>query len=182
MVKAIFLDRDGNINVEPEDEIVDSINEVQLLPNTIPALKLLAGTDFKLFFITNQMGISLGRLTIEKFHEINDYILKQVEVEGIKIEKTYFCPHSPEDKCNCRKPKAGMIEKAVKEYDIDLSKSYVIGDRQSDILLGKKAGCKTIWVKTGFDESIKIKPDYEAENLLEAVKYILEDSKLARSR
>jgi histidinol-phosphate phosphatase family protein len=177
MVKAIFLDRDGNVNVEPEDEIVDSIKEVQLFPNTIPALKLLMKTDFKLFFITNQVGISLGRLTIKKFHKINNYILNQVEVEGIKIEKTYFCPHSPKDKCNCRKPGPGMLEKAAEEYNIDLSKSYVIGDRQSDILLGKKAGCKTIWVKTGFEKSVKIKPDYEAKDLLEAVKYILKSLK-----
>jgi len=176
MIKAIFLDRDGNVNVEPEDEVVDSLEEIRLLPNTISALKLIKTTDFVLFFITNQIGISQGKLTVKKFHQINNLILKQLKDENIQIEKTYFCPHTHEDNCNCRKPKTGMIDKAVKEHNIDLPSSYVIGDRDSDILLGKEVGCKTIFVKTGFDTMPKTKPDYVAEDLLDAVKYILKNS------
>lgn len=175
MIKAIFLDRDGTINEEPADEIVDSIDKVKILPNTITGLKLLKNTDFKIFVITNQIGIGFGRLTIKKFNEINNYVLNQLKKEGINIEETFFCPHKPGDKCNCRKPKPGMIEKAEQKYNVDLLKSFVIGDRESDIILGKNAGCKTIMVKTGYGSSINAVPDYIADDLLDAVKFILQN-------
>jgi len=172
MIKAVFLDRDGNVNVEPEDEVVDSLDEVELFPNTIPGLKLLKKCSFKLLFITNQIGISQGKLTVNKFHQINNLILKQLKENDIDIEKTYFCPHSPKDNCNCRKPKTGMVDRAAREYNINLQGSYVIGDRDSDMILGKRVGCKTIFVKTGFDKAPEAEPDYIAEDLLDAAKYI----------
>ncbi|MBI2548212.1 HAD family hydrolase [Candidatus Woesearchaeota archaeon] len=172
--RIVFLDRDGTVNEEPEDEIVDSVQKVRLLPNTIPALKLLVDNKFRLFIITNQIGISKGRLTIKQFHEINNYILRQLETEGISIEDTFCCPHGHQDNCNCRKPKSGMFEAAKQKYRLNLKGSYVIGDRQSDIQVGKCVGSKTIFVLTGKHLSPEtIKPDFIAKDLLDAVKYIL---------
>ncbi len=177
MKHAILLDRDGTLIEELEDEVIDSIQKVRILPNTIPALKLLVKNEFKLFIITNQIGISQGRLTIEQFHNINSHIIRKLESEGIHIEKTFFCPHRPKDNCRCRKPKPGMLEEAKRMYKLNLKEAYVIGDRQSDIQLGKTMGCKTIFVLTGRDSLHKAeaeKPDFVAKDLLDGVKYILD--------
>lgn len=174
MIKAIFLDRDGTINEEPSDEMVDSIGKVKILPNTLAALKLIKNTNFKIFIVTNQIAIGLGRLTLKEFHQINKYIVSQLRKDGINIKKTYFCPHRPEDNCNCRKPKTGMIEEANKNHKISLPESYVIGDRETDVMMGKSVGCKTILVKTGIDTYTKnVAPDYVAKDLLDAIKFIL---------
>ncbi len=177
MIRTIFLDRDGTINEEAEDEMVDSMDKVKILPNTIAALKLLKNTDFRLFIITNQIAIGLGRLSLNDFNKINNYILGKLRVSGIKIEQTYMCPHLPGDNCECRKPKPGMIKQAYKKYDINLKESYVIGDRETDILMGKKVGCKTILVKSGISKTNDAKADYFAEDLLDAVEFILTNEK-----
>ena len=178
---AIFLDRDGTLIEEPEDEVVDSIQKVLVLPNTIPALKLLVKNEFKLFIITNQIGISQGRLTIRQFHDINNHLFRQLEKEGIRIGKTFFCPHGPNDNCNCRKPKPGMLEEAKRMYGFNLKEAWIIGDRQTDIQLGKTVGCKTILVQTGrglLRKEGAEKPDFTAKDLLDAVKYILNKNSL----
>lgn len=175
--KIVFLDRDGTVNEEPEDEIVDSIQKASLLPNTVPALKLLMENEFQLFFITNQVGIGEGRLNTALFHKINNHILWQLEKEGIRIVDTFFCPHGIEDNCRCRKPKPGMLKEARRKYGVDLEKAYVIGDRRTDVQLGKNVGSKTILVMTGKDSPDgTIKPDYIAKDLLDATNYVLTNS------
>src|SRR3989344_4804123 len=179
MSYPIFLDRDGTLIAEPEDEVIDSIQKVLILPNTIPALKLLVKNKFRLFIVTNQIGISQGRLTIKQFHDINDYIIRKLEREGIRIEKTFFCPHGPNDNCSCRKPKPGMLEEAKKMYGLNLKEAWMIGDRQTDIQLGKIVGCKTILVLTGkcsLQKAKAEKPDFIGKDLLDAVKYIIKQS------
>jgi len=171
-MRAIFLDRDGTINAGvPKYERVDSIYKVELLPNTIEGLKILSQLDYEFFFVTNQAGLAEGIISREDFEEINNEVLLQIKPSGIEIKETFVCPHGEGSQCNCRKPKPGLLNDAAEKYDIDLSKSWMIGDRLTDIHTGINAGTKTILVQTG---SIKESSDatFVAADLLEAAKYI----------
>ena len=169
--RIVFLDRDGTMI---ESGTINSIQKIRILPNTIPALKLLTDNQFKLFIITNQGDISKGRLTIEQFYKFNNYLLRQLENEGVHIEDTFVCHHRSQDNCNCRKPKSGMLEAAEQKYGLNLKGSYIIGDRKTDIQIGKNVGSKTIFVLTGKDSPNKtMNPDFIAKDLLDAAKYIL---------
>lgn len=173
MKKAIFLDRDGVINYDPG--YVHKIEDFKLLPYVTKALSMLKG--FELFIVTNQSGIGRGYYTKKDFLLFNDHLIKVLESEGIKIKKTYYCPHKPSDKCDCRKPSIKFLKLAEKEFNINLSESFVIGDHPHDIVMGKNAGCKAIYILTGHGEKhineLTIKPDFIAKNLVEAAKYIL---------
>lgn len=172
-MKAIFLDRDGTVNVGvPVYERVSSLDKVQLLPNTLAALKKLADLDYGVFFITNQAGVSEGLITLEQFHEINDEVLRQIESSGITVLKTYLCPHGEDDTCDCRKPKPGLLIEAAKEFDIDLSASWMIGDRASDVMTGVNAGARGILVKTGVPTVESEEATFTAPSLLEAIEFI----------
>ena len=168
MNMAIFLDRDGVI-VE-DIGYHHKIKDFKLIPNAIKGLKRLKG--YKLFIITNQSGIGRGLYSIKDFTNFNNHLIKTLKKYKIKIEKTYYCPHKPEDKCECRKPKIRLLKDAEKEFEIELKKSFVIGDKKSDIEMGKNAGCKTILVLGHKNLKNKIKPDYFAEDLVDAAKWI----------
>lgn len=174
MNKAIFLDRDGTLVDDPG--YVHKIEDFKLLPNVIEGLKLLK-SNFKFFIITNQSGIRRGYYTEEDFLKFNNHLIKEFEKNNIKIEKTFMCPHTQEDNCDCRKPSEKFLKQAGKEYNIDFKKSYVIGDHEFDIEMGQKVDCKKIFVLTGHGKKhvneLKIKPDFIAQDLLEGVKYIL---------
>jgi D-glycero-D-manno-heptose 1,7-bisphosphate phosphatase len=171
-MKAVFLDRDGTLIVDPPDLRVDSIEEIELFPDTIEAMRQLAKLDYGVVLVTNQAGIAEGRLTEDDFWQIENKVIEMLAPSGIKILKTYFCPHSPADNCQCRKPKPFMLLQAAKDLDIDLANSYTIGDRESDILAGQSAGTKTILVQTGNTPVTSTEATYTAANLLEAVRYI----------
>ncbi len=171
-MKAVFLDRDGTLIFDPEDERVDTTEKIKLFPDSLEALRLLATLDFGIFIITNQAGISEGRINEEEFWKIQKTVLEQLAPSGIKILKTYMCPHGPNDGCDCRKPKPAMLLQAAKEFDIDLENSWMVGDRESDILAGKNAGTKTILVKTANVPVESKEATYTAPNLLDAVQYI----------
>ena len=176
MSKAIFLDRDGTLNDDPG--YVHKIEHFKLLPGVVGGLKLLK--DFKLVIITNQSGIGRGHYTEGDFHKFNNHLVGELGKKGIKIEETYFCPHHPDEKCDCRKPSTKFLEEAASKYDIDLSKSWVVGDHPHDIKMGVVAGCKTIYMLTGHggkhrNELGDIKPDFIAENFLESAEFILKN-------
>jgi len=177
MKKAVFLDREGTINVGvPVYERVDSLDKVQLLPNSVEALKLLANLDYLVFIVTNQAGLAEGLITWDDFNEINNKVLNMIAPSGINILKSYVCPHGEADNCECRKPKPKLLLDAAREYDIDLASSWMVGDRPSDVMTGVNAGTKSILVKTGVptvecDQAIATVP-----SLLEAVQYIAEHS------
>lgn len=174
MKKAVFIDRDGVI-IEDRG-FVHKIEDFKIIPNAIGGLKLLK--NFELFIITNQSGIGRGIYTFEDFLKVNNHLIKELEKNKIKIQKTYYCPHKPEDNCECRKPKTRFLKDAEKEFKIDLKKSFVIGDRKSDFELGRNAGCRTIHVLTGHGINSKndVEPDYFVEDLLDAAKWILKNS------
>ncbi len=178
-MKAVFLDRDGTVNVgAPTHSRVDSLEKVELLPNTLEALKSLAELGYSVFFVTNQAGIAEGLINQKEFDEINSKILKLIHPSGIEIQKTYVCPHSEDNMCTCRKPKPGLLKQAQAEYDIDLRSSWMIGDRTSDILTGVGAGTKTILVKTGVPSVESSEATATVPSLLEAIQYILSSDAL----
>lgn len=149
-VKAIFLDRDGTINVEVN--YLHEPEKFQFLPNVPEALKLLQSLHYKLIVITNQAGIAKGIYPMKDMERTNDYMIQQLKSVGVTLDGIYFCPHRTEDHCICRKPLPGMILQATKDLDVDLSKSWTIGDKLSDIESGVRAETKTILVKTGYGE------------------------------
>lgn len=170
--KAVFLDRDGVI-IE-ETGYGYKIEDLKLIKNAVEGLKLLK--DYRLFIITNQSGIGKGIYKIKDFIKYNNYLLKELKKRNISIEKTYYCPHKPEDNCSCRKPKAKFLKSAEKEFNLDIKKSFTIGDKKIDVELGKNAGCKSVLVLTGYGAKSQksSKPDYTAKDLLDAAKWILE--------
>jgi D-glycero-D-manno-heptose 1,7-bisphosphate phosphatase len=173
-MKIILLDRDGTIIRDPEDERVDKEEKIELFPDSIEALSYLAKNDFSVILITNQAGIAEGRINVEGFNKINNKVIEMLSPSGIKILKTYMCPHSPEDKCGCRKPKPTMILEAIKDFNLDPQNVYMVGDRESDINAGINAGTKTILVETANVPVVAEQANYTALNLLDAVKYIVE--------
>ncbi|MBI2151944.1 HAD family hydrolase, partial [Candidatus Woesearchaeota archaeon] len=163
MTSAIFLDRDG---VLVEDiGFHYKIEDFKLTPNAVEGLKLLK--NYKLIIITNQSGIGRGYYTMKDFKIFNDYLIDELKKHSIKIEKTYVCPHKPEDNCECRKPKTKLIKDAEKDFNIDLKNSYMIGDKNIDVEMGHNAGCKSILVLTGngMKEKGHSKADYVAKDL-----------------
>ena len=142
MKKAIFLDRDGVINFDSPHYIKD-ISEVKIIPDVAKYLSLLKESGFLLIIITNQSAVGRGIITEQKLHEINSYIITQLKKNDVLIDGLYFCPHSPVDECECRKPKPGLIFQATNDFDIDLRNSWMIGDKESDIIAGKQANCRT---------------------------------------
>ena len=186
MNKAVFLDRDGVIC--KDTNYLYKIKDFEFIGKAIDALKLLSKTDYKIIIITNQAGIAHGFYSEEDFHKLNSWMINNLKDKGIKIDKVYYCPHHPNAKvakykldCDCRKPNTGMLKKAEKEFNINLKKSFFVGDKTSDIKTGKNAGCKTILIKTGYagkDKKYNITPDFTVKNLYEAVKLILKDEKI----
>ncbi|TFG09111.1 MAG: HAD-IIIA family hydrolase [Promethearchaeota archaeon] len=178
LVKAIFLDRDGTLN---EDKgYVHKVEDFALLPGVIEGLKLLKN-EFIFIIITNQSGIGRGYYTVDDLHAFNKLLIEALDKEAIEIKKLFFCPHIPEDKCECRKPNTHFIDLSTNEYNIDLKNSWVIGDHPSDASLGINAGCNTAYLLTGHGpehyeelEEKNINPTIIAKDFLSAAKKILE--------
>lgn len=174
-MKAVFLDRDGTVNVGvPTYERVDSLDKVRLLPNTLEALKQLAKLDYLVFFVTNQAGLAEGLITLAQFDEINNKVIELISSTGVKITGTYICPHGEGSTCECRKPKPKLLLDAAKEHGIDLKQSWMIGDRPSDVMTGVNAGTRAILVKSGVPTVESAEATYTTPSLLEAVQYIAE--------
>ena len=150
MEKAVFLDRDGTINVEkrylykPEDfEFIDGASE---------AIKQLNQLGYKVIVISNQSGIARGFYTITDVSKLHNHIDHELKKHGARIDAYYFCPHHPDygPKCNCRKPETGLIEKAVQDFYIDLTESWMVGDKASDIECAARAKIRAALVMTGY--------------------------------
>lgn len=186
MNKAIFLDRDGTINVEKN--YLYKIEDFEFLPGVVDALKQLQQAGYMLIIITNQSGIARGYYTEKDFLKLNDWMVTQLKIQDVIIAQVYFCPHLPDAEveeyrkdCNCRKPKLGMYQQAVTDYNIQLSKSYVIGDKIRDCAICEKTACKGFLVEESEKPEIieKVKNGgYErvsyAKSLADAAKMILQ--------
>ncbi len=176
MNKVVLLDRDGTVIVDPPDERVTSEAKIKLFPDTLSALSKLADAGFSAILITNQSGIAEGRISKDVFHRLNTEVEKKIEESGIKVLKTYMCPHGFNDNCECRKPKPGMILDAAKDFDLDLPNTYMLGDHRSDVLAGKSAGTKTILVRTANVQDDAPEADFQANGLTEAVDHVIASS------
>ncbi len=147
---AVFVDRDGTI-MEDADYCSDP-KQVQIFPGIPEALRRLKSNGFKLIIITNQSGIGRGLFTIEQYRAVEREVLRQLG-DGL-IDATYFCPDLPGQHSSCRKPAPGMILQAAREHRIDLSRSFLIGDKEIDVECGRNAGVRTIRVQTGFGRDL----------------------------
>ncbi|MDR0918688.1 MAG: HAD-IIIA family hydrolase [Oscillospiraceae bacterium] len=141
--KVVFLDRDGTLNEKaPQAAYIEKPEDFKWLPKALEAIKLLYDNDFKVFIITNQPGIARGNLTTEMFEKINEKMLSDIHNIGADIAGIYYCPHNWDENCFCRKPKPGMFYNAQREHSLDLTKCYMVGDDERDIVAGQLAGCK----------------------------------------
>ncbi len=156
MDRYIFLDRDGTINVEKH--YLHKIEDFEYEFGVIDSLKGLQKLGYKFIIITNQAGIAKGYYSEDDYLKLEKFIEKDLLNKGIKIEKTYYCPHHPKGKapyninCDCRKPKTGMFLKAIEEFNVDIENSYMVGDRFTDLLPADKLGIHPVLIKTGYGE------------------------------
>ena len=160
--KAIFLDRDGVIN-RKRDDYVKSVNELEIFPEIGESIWKLKKLGFLIIVITNQSAINRGIITNQELEKIHMAIQRDLEKKHCNIDKFYFCPHRPDENCNCRKPKSGLILRAIEDFAINTSNSWMIGDCMTDIQAGEKVGCKTILLKENLSLSEAVKL-IEAEN------------------
>lgn len=151
--KALFLDRDGTINIEKG--YIFKIEDFEFQPKIFEIIKNYQRKDFLIFIVTNQSGIARGFYKESDFQTLSEWMINQFKSENIKITKIYHCPHHPyfTGECNCRKPKPGMILQAIDEFNLNPAESVLIGDKKSDILAGKNAGIgKNLLIQNIFDE------------------------------
>lgn len=173
--RAAFLDRDG---VLMEDaNYVGDVARVVIIPAALTALRRLQDAGFKLCVVTNQSGVGRGYFTHEHVAEVHAHLDREFAKAGVRIDRYYVCPHHPDDNCACRKPSPKSLRDAAKEFHLDLARSFMVGDRPSDIQAGHNAGVKTILVLTGAGHQTradgKVKPDHIAPDINEATDWIL---------
>ena len=179
---VVFLDRDGVINRDSPDYI-KNWSEFEFLPESIAAMRFLTLSGFTLIVITNQSAIGRKITSAEDVGHIHAMMQKCLKAEGCEIKDIFLCPHRPDEGCNCRKPKPGMILSAQQKYQIDLSTACMVGDNAGDIECGRNAGCRyAVLVKTGNSlvaqkilAEKNIIPDYIADNLYDAAKWIVRE-------
>jgi len=188
---AIFLDRDGTINEEVG--YLDSADKLRIIPSAFEAVRLINASGMKAVVISNQAGVAKGLFTEEFVRKINGQIQSALLAQGALIDRFYFCPHHPTEGidpyrliCDCRKPEPGLLHQAAVDLNIDLARSYVIGDRLRDVETAHRASAKGVLVMTGYGQDLMQdagpdranelnQPDYVAQDILEAVHWILKD-------
>lgn len=176
---GIFFDRDGTINTEVD--FLRSPDELELIPKAAQAIREANSLGLKVFVITNQSGVARGLLTEADLAGVHHRLRVLLESHGARIDAIYYCPHHPEFgkppyniPCDCRKPDIGMLTRAASEFNIALRKSFLVGDRAADMSAGKKAGCTTILVLTGYGKTEEAEcvaarnVDFVAENAYSA--------------
>ncbi len=173
MIKAIFLDRDGVIN--EDNGYTYKIDDFKLLKGVIQGLKAFKKLDYEIIIVTNQAGIARGLFSVDDFRKFMKHLIKTLNENKIQVLDYFFCPHHPEGKielysikCSCRKPNIGMLVEAKEKYNIDFSKSIIIGDKESDILAGKKAGLLSDILITNDSSIQNSHASYQANDLIEA--------------
>jgi histidinol-phosphate phosphatase family protein len=178
MPGAIFLDRDGVINYNRED-YVKSPEEFVLLPGSAAAVARLTREGHDVFIVSNQAGVGRGRMSREDLEAVTRKMLAGLEAAGARVRGVYYCLHSPEDACDCRKPAPGLLERAAREHAIDLSRSIVVGDHPRDLAAGAALGAEGILVLTGLTsledaDRLPRAPIHVAADLSAAVDWILD--------
>jgi len=171
-IKAVFLDRDGTVNLNKKG-YVHKIADFEFVPHVFDALKKLSKTDYKIIIVTNQSGIGRRYYTQEDFEKLNAWILEEFSKKKIRIDRVYYCHHTLKDRCGCRKPNVGMFIQAVKDFGISLNNSWFIGDNKTDMIAGREANVKTIKLGERMPKALKLQPHYYAKDLQQAADIIL---------
>lgn len=184
---AIFLDRDGTIN-EEVGYIHDPL-DLNLIPGAADAIRELNALGVLAILVTNQSGPARGYYPESHLHTLHDRLQMLLEAEGAFLDDVFYCPHLPDGTvpeytmaCDCRKPGTKLVEVATEKWGIDRGRSYVVGDKATDVELGINAGCRTVLLTSGFGQRVldgeyqwKVEPDHVAPSLKEAVSWILAD-------
>jgi D-glycero-D-manno-heptose 1,7-bisphosphate phosphatase len=189
---AVFLDRDGTINEEMG--YINHLDRFVLLPSAAAAIGRINESGLKAIVITNQSGAARGYFPKELINQVHQKMRDLLEEEGAFLNGIYSCTHAPPSKgesggCGCRKPKIGLMKQAAQELNLDLEKSYVVGDRFKDVEMARNAGAKAVLVLTGYGRgelgflgpTRKVEPDFVAEDLAGAVEWILSDMSVKAS-
>lgn len=142
--KAVLVDRDDTLC--PDVPYCNDPAKIHVFPDVPASIKRLNDAGYLVLMITNQSGVGRGYFTLERMHEVNAEAVRQSEVEGGKIADVFYCPHKPDDKCNCRKPEIGMGLKAIEKYDLDPKQCWMIGDHDKDMEFGRRLGMSTVQV------------------------------------
>lgn len=180
MKRAVFLDRDGTINIEKE--YLNKVKDFEFIPGVPEAVRLLNQAGILVIVVTNQSGVARGYYTEDDVENLHSHIAGELESSGAHVDAWLYCPHHPDGRgsyalpCDCRKPLPGMLLEAARRYDIDLENSTMIGDKLADIEAGHAAGCRTILVRTGYgaDEEQYVGPQtFVCDDLLSAVKHLV---------
>ena len=176
---AVFLDRDGTI--AEEVGYLNHPSRFRMFPFAAAAIRRLNEAGLPVVVVTNQSGVGRGYFPESLVHSVNELMKKDLAATGARIDAIYYCSHTSADRCDCRKPKAGLLERAAREHSLDLPRSFVVGDRYGDIELARNVRARSILVRTGYGEgelawhSAKwpTQPDFVAEDLSKASDWIL---------
>jgi D-glycero-D-manno-heptose 1,7-bisphosphate phosphatase len=179
---AVFLDRDGTICEEVG--YLNHVSRFHMFPFAPASIRRLNDSGLLVFVITNQSGVARGYYPESLVQAVHDLMTKQLSPAGAHLDGIYYCPHSSTDACACRKPGPGMLHQASAEHGVHLKRSFVVGDRHSDVELAHSVGARSIMVRTGYGEGEifwhadkwRLKPDFIAANLASAVDWILEQT------
>jgi D-glycero-D-manno-heptose 1,7-bisphosphate phosphatase len=176
--KAVFLDRDNTIIADMEFSTDSS--KLRPLPGALEALRRLQDAGYLLVIVTNQSGVARGRFSEEALRGLHEHLLRRLEQGGVRFVGIYYCPHYAEGKvaeysiaCDCRKPKPGMLLRAVRELGVDLKQSWMVGDRPADVGAGRAAGCRTLRVGNADWGESDPRADFETPDLAGAAEIIL---------
>jgi D-glycero-D-manno-heptose 1,7-bisphosphate phosphatase len=174
LTRAVFFDRDGVLNAA----IVKAgrpfppagIDELRIDAAAAPSLATLRERGFSIVVVTNQPDVARGTATREQVEAINERLVAELPIDAV-----YVCYHDNADACECRKPKPGLLVAAARERDIELARSYMVGDRWSDVAAGRQARCRTVWIERGYDEQEPLNADARVTSLAAACNWILDD-------
>ena len=162
--RAVFLDRDGTINVEKD--YLYKIDDFEFITGAPEAIKRLKKAGFVVIVVSNQSGVARGYFDEDAVNRLHQHIQTELTAYGTSIDDYYFCPHHPDKglgayklDCNCRKSKPGMLLQAALEHNLDLQHSFMVGDKLADIVAGERAGCKCLLVVTGYGATTSLKPE-----------------------
>jgi D-glycero-D-manno-heptose 1,7-bisphosphate phosphatase len=180
---AVFLDRDGTI--AEEVGYLNHPSRFRMFPFVAEAIHRLNEARLPVIVVTNQSGVGRGYFPESLVHTVNELMTQQLAAAGAMLDAIYYCPHTSAEKCACRKPNTGMLDRAAQEHSLDLPRSFVVGDRYGDVELAQNAGARSVLVRTGYGEgelawhAVKwpVQPDFVAEDLAQAVAWILRRQK-----
>lgn len=171
---VVLLDRDGTI-IADRHYLADP-DQVELLPRAAEGLRRLRRAGCKLAVITNQSGVGRGLFSLETLQRIHGRMMELLLAEGVEIEGIFFCPHTPDDSCDCRKPQPGLIQQAAEALGFRPAECFVVGDKPCDVELGQAVGARTVLVRTGYGAAVDAEkscnPDYTVDDLCKAADVI----------